>query len=56
MSRNSNTDCRAFTTSSERVSTTIPSVHWVEQAVCIFGIFSMRTMHTRQEPSTPSAG
>ena len=56
MSRNSNTDWRAFTTSSDRVSTTIPSAQTVEQAVCSFGIFSTRTMHTRQEPSTPSAG
>ena len=28
----------------------------VEHAVCSFGIFSTRTMHTRHEPSTPRAG
>ena len=56
MSRNSNTDARAATTSGDRVSTTIPSAHTVEHAVCSFGIFSMRTMQTRQEPSMPSAG
>ena len=34
----------------------MPSVQIVEQEVCSFGIFSTRTMQTRQEPSTPSAG
>ena len=38
-------------------STTImPSVQTVEQAVCSFAIFSILTMQTRQEPSTPSPG
>ena len=35
---------------------TIPSVQTVEQDVCSLGIFSILTMHTRQEPSMPSPG
>ncbi len=56
ISKNSNTAARAWTTSVVRVSTTIPSAQSVEQAVWSFGIFSMRTMQTRHEPSIPSAG
>ena len=36
--------------------TTMPSVHVVEHAVCSFAIFSILTMHTRQDPSTPRPG
>ncbi|OPZ26184.1 MAG: hypothetical protein BWZ02_02132 [Lentisphaerae bacterium ADurb.BinA184] len=50
MSRNSNTPARASTTSGEHVSTTMPSAHSVEHAVCSFGIFSIFTMQTRHEP------
>ena len=56
MSRNSNTPARASTTSGVCVITVMPSVQIVEQAVCSFGIFSILTMQTRHEPSTPSAG
>jgi hypothetical protein len=34
-----------------RVETTMPSVQVVEHDVCSFGIFSILTMQTRQEPS-----
>ncbi len=56
MSRNSKTPARASSTSGARVSTTIPSAQSVEQEVCSFGILSILTMQTRQEPSTPSPG
>ena len=36
--------------------TTMPSVHTVEHDVCSFGIFSILTMQTRQEPSMPMPG
>ena len=39
-----------------RVETTMPSVATVEQDVCSFGIFSILTMQTRQEPSMPMPG
>ena len=42
---------RASTTSGSRVCTTMPSAQSVEQDVCSFGIFSILTTHTRQEPS-----
>ena len=47
---------RAWTTSGVRVWTTMPSAHIVEQEVCSFGIFSIFTMQTRQDPSIPSPG
>ena len=56
ISRNSNTLARASTTSGVCVETTIPSATGVEQEVCSFGIFSIFTMQTRQEPSIPSPG
>ena len=34
----------------------MPSATGVEQEVCSFGIFSILTMQTRQEPSIPSPG
>ena len=40
----------------ELVMTAMPSVHIVEHAVCSFAIFSILTMQTRQEPSTPNPG
>ena len=43
-------------TSSLRVETTMPSVATVEHDVCSFGIFSILTMQTRQEPSMPMPG
>ena len=55
-SRNSNTLARAASTSGELVTTTMPSVHVVEHAVCSFAIFSILTMQTRQDPSTPRPG
>ena len=36
--------------------TTMPSVQTIEHEVCSFGIFSILTMQTRQEPSTRDAG
>ena len=56
ISRNSNTLARASTTSGVRVETIIPSATVVEQDVCSFGIFSIFTMQTRQDPSIPSPG
>ena len=47
---------RASTTSGVRVLTTMPSVQTVEHDVCSFGIFSILTMQTRQEPSMPMPG
>ena len=38
------------------VMTAMPSVQSVEHAVCSFAIFSILTMQTRQEPSTPNPG
>jgi hypothetical protein len=38
------------------VLTTIPSVQTVEHDVCSFGIFSIFTMQTRQEPSMVMPG
>jgi hypothetical protein len=38
------------------VDTTMPSATGVEQDVCSFGIFSILTMQTRQEPSMPRPG
>jgi hypothetical protein len=55
-SRNSNTLARASTTSGVWVETTMPSATVVEQEVCSFGIFSIFTMQTRQDPSMPSPG
>jgi hypothetical protein len=56
MSRNSKTLARAWTTSGLLVSTTMPSLQTVEHEVCNFGIFSILTIQTRQEPSTPMPG
>ena len=56
MSRNSKMPARASTTSGERVLTIMPSAQAVEQAVCSFGIFSIFTMQTRQDPSMPMPG
>ena len=39
-----------------RVLTTIPSVHAIEHDVWSFGIFSILTIQTRQEPSMPRPG
>ena len=39
-----------------RVWTTMPSAQIVEHEVCSFGIFSIFTTQTRQEPSMPSPG
>ena len=47
---------RVFDGEGVRVETTMPSVQVVEQDVCSFGIFSILTMQTRQEPSTPMPG
>jgi hypothetical protein len=56
MRRNSKTLARAASTSGELVMTTIPSLQIVEQAVCSLAIFSILTMQTRQDPSTPRPG
>ena len=47
---------RAATTSGSRVLTTIPSVHAIEHDVWSFGIFSILTTQTRQDPSTEMPG
>jgi len=51
MRRNSNTLARASTTSGVSVITTMPSVAVVEHDVWSFGIFSIFTRQTRQDPS-----
>ena len=38
------------------VITTMPSAAVVEHDVCSFGIFSILTMQTRQDPSIPRPG
>ena len=47
---------RHLITLADVVVTTIPSVQTVEHDVCSFGIFSILTMQTRQEPSMPRPG
>ena len=56
MSRNSKTLARASTTSGVCVCTTMPSATVVEHDVWSFGIFSIFTMQTRQDPSIPRPG
>jgi hypothetical protein len=57
ISRNSTTAFWAFFTRSDWVTTTIPSLTGVEQAVWSFGIPSISTRHIRHAPTgLPSFG